>query len=197
MNSIVESVLNDQGAAGPISFVPNSTFFKQTEQDLQIVMLVNNVYYTAPVNDSWFLATTPAGGTDGFGQYYKNASASNVGFGESYITDYYAASALTCMEQHAFCNPNVLGPASCTNLTGRSTLKKGLVADKGSAIQLNDWQWATTNRLLQTIDQISITIAIVELGASSLIAQNYLDYGFLDFTSSPLPAYQWKEEVTN
>lgn len=107
-----------------------------------------------------------------------------------------------CLEQHQICSAHPAGSSGnqpgCTPLTGRAVLYTTLSQDNGSSIGLNEWQWATAYRLLQTVDETGLSKVILKLSASSLEAQKYLDWQSpLDFTSSPLPNFLWMREVSN
>jgi hypothetical protein len=179
--------LGRSGYDGADAFQPNTTYFNQTEEDLQIIFLVNNAQYNDSVLDSWFFSDTQFNDT--------------AGFGHTYVTNYTGASIMGCFERHQICSakPSKLSSnePGCTPLTGRSVLNSALSKDSGSSIGLNAWQWATANRILQTLDETCIRSVILELGPKMLIAQTYLDWQTEDFTSSPLPNWQWQTEVIN
>ena len=177
--------MDNPGAGGGDAFSPNSTFFNQTDQDLQLIFLVNRAQYTQEVSDSWFSA---------------NRQIPDFGLGHTYMS-HYIASVMGCLEQHQICSARPSGSREgldCTPLTGRTALFASFLKDNGASIHLNEQQWATAYRLLRTIDETGLRAVLLELGASSLVANYYLDWQtLLDFTSSPLPESSWMVEVAN
>lgn len=180
-----ESVLNRKGFYSETSFLPNSTFFNQTDQDITLLFLSNTALYTDEVEDAWFGATQP-------NPWF------NYGFGQVYTTDYFGAAVMACMEQYALCNPNLSGSGTeCTALSGRYALIDRMIQSNGTFLQMNAPQWGAAIRLLSSIYESSIGQVLFSLGASSLQAQSYANWGTGGFTSAPVPDNQWQLEVWN
>jgi hypothetical protein len=179
----VESVLNNNNLS---SFTPNSTFVNQTDEDILVLFLINYASYPEAVDDLWFQAYTAVNNTGTLG-------------GTIYTADLYP-SCMFCSEQHQFCNPNLQDEGTgCTPLTGRTVTQQSLEADHGQSIGLTDIQWATTHRLLQSINEFTLSAALKYLGAPSMLAQNgldTLDY-FSGFASESLAVDQWRYEIIN
>jgi hypothetical protein len=183
--------LSTPGNPYQTSFLPNHTFFNQTNQDFLLISLSSIALYTAPVFDDWFYATTEETETASLAFPYENAYYQNSW-----------TSIMACTERHQFCNPN-LGtgsPASCTSFNGSNALFfDDLLQNNGSNIHLNNRQWATTFRLLMTLDQSAISSVLDILDTTTLDAEAYL-FGESEFEndfSQPLPNDQWQIEVIN
>jgi hypothetical protein len=102
------------------------------------------------------------------------------------------------MEQHALCNPNLSGSGTeCTALTGRYALIDRIIQSNLTLLQMNEEQLAAAIRLLSSINESSIGQVLFDLGASSLLAQSYANWGTDGFTSAPVPNNQWQLEVWN
>jgi hypothetical protein len=117
------------------------------------------------------------------------------------FTSTYDASVMLCAERHQFCNPDQKNKTKerCTSLTGRKALQWELYNFADSRFEFSARQWATIGRLLDALQDSTLSGIILKLGATTLRAQNliYRMNSKNGFRSLALPADQWKEEVLN
>ena len=131
------------------------------------------MWYQAPVNDPFYLATLPAPNITVAGkvfEYYKSNRFVNV---------------LGCTDQHQFCNPTT---GNCTELTASTPVFKAI-----STIGLDDVQVTTALSLGLNTGFLSTYFSVNSRAANALRSSETVYDGF----QIALPDEQWITEVSS
>ena len=132
----------------------------------------NSVWYEAPVEDPFYLATTPTTVPNGHGE--------NITF---YKPDRYV-NVLGCTDQYQYCNPTT---GNCTELTGWAPLGNEILK-----IGLNDVQLRTALRLRMSSELLNTYFSVNSRGADALRASETVN----NKLQVALPDNQWIVEVS-
>ncbi|KAL8686954.1 MAG: hypothetical protein Q9218_006742 [Villophora microphyllina] len=157
-------------------WVPSPTL-NRTDGDISLFFLASNsVLYEDPVADPFYAATHPIQPLlrDGKNRTYYSPDA-NV-------------SAMACVDQHQFCNPN---NNKCTQLTGALALNY----DNGrplTQLGLNGVQNATAQLIYSIVPWLTTYANVYTRGANALRASDTLHD---DYKQVGLPNGQWQQEA--
>lgn len=169
-----QSYRTQRSQAGIMSSWTPIPAFNRTDADVSMTFLTqNSIYYTGPVEDPVFVATTAGATTEGITLYQPD----------------YRIELIACIDQTQLCNSN--GQDECTPLTSSSLMDEAALTD----IKLNPRQISTAFRLLLSTSGIFDSVALLPtaLGASCLRALTYM--GTQGTGSAPLPSNQWHLET--
>lgn len=178
----------------------NDTYWPMT-----LMFLANRVLFEAPVNDTWFYATTAWNATNGT-EYSDHLT---LGLEGIYYNTTEPGRVLACLEQVQVCNPNSkdstgTGP-KCTaplNDWWAWTYNYGAKNDTSQLeavfeeLGLNDFQCTQAYNILNTLSITGFNHIASLLGPRALSAYQYLAEAN-SVVSQGLPDYQWQIEMTN
>lgn len=156
--------------------------FDRADADVYMFLLFpNTVIYTYQNSDPFFSANRPSG---------FNISTDVSAF---YFPDYLMYG-IACAESYQICNPNVGGTADdvagCTPHSSYLDLN-----NEFTKIGLNDYQLATTNRIMEALVVSNIFGAVNGRGALALQAQDTVFSSVVIDQAGRIPDNQWQIEL--
>ncbi|KAF2733987.1 hypothetical protein EJ04DRAFT_577289 [Polyplosphaeria fusca] len=175
-----------QGVNAILGF-PEASYFEpipelnRTDADIDLLFLGQGeqMRYTAPVHDPWFLATTPR-------QHQVQAEFGAL----QNVTDYhseYPMSAVGCTSQYQWCSPGTSNsPPTCTSLTGINA-----VFTEASTLFTNPRQKVILKRMSQVLGSIGDMSRLATALTGSVLLVNR----FGNVELGPLPDTQWITEL--